>query len=139
QNAKTRRHDAARIARMDALAQHFDTEIADERAAQRCRHPELIVVATPAVEADDEPRGSDAIAEQVDVRGKIRRTALLIAFDDHGAKGGDLLLLDPLPGERNCLLHVAVTLPVGIEKRALIRNPDVLLQGGNDRAPPHLI
>ena len=82
-NSKARGDDAARVAGVHSLLQDFDGQIADDRAAQRVGHPQLLVVSASAVETDDQARRADAIAELLDVGRKIRRTTLFIAFDDH--------------------------------------------------------
>ncbi len=41
--------------------------------------------------------------------------------------------------ERDGVLHVAVALPVGVEGRRLVGNPDVLHQLGNDGRVPELV
>ena len=51
----------------------------------------------------------------------------------------ETLLLDPLAGERNRLMHEAVTLPFGIEKRALIGDADVTLEGREGGIAPDII
>src|SRR5205814_5266744 len=70
-DAEARRHDAAGVAGMNAFIENFDSEVADDRAAKRRRHPKLIVVAATAVEADDESRRADAIGEKLDVCSQI--------------------------------------------------------------------
>ena len=94
ENAEALRHDAAGVAGMHALGQHIDGEVANDRAAQRRRHPQLLIVAASAVETDHETRRADARLQQVDVGGEIGRAALLAAFDDHDdPRVRDVLLL----------------------------------------------
>ena len=77
----------------------LDAQIADDRAAQRRRHPELVVVAAAAVEADHQPRRADPLREEIDVRGQIERAALLAALDDDDdARVRAALLLHRLDG-----------------------------------------
>src|SRR5207237_4468007 len=94
EDAEARRHDAARVAGMHALRQHFNGEVADDRAAQRSRDPELFVIAAAAVETDDESRRADAIGVVVDVRRQIDGSAFFAAFnDDDDARVFESLLL----------------------------------------------
>src|ERR1019366_8763604 len=51
QDAKARRHEPARIARVNAFAQDLDLERAADDAAQARRQPELVVVAGAAADA----------------------------------------------------------------------------------------
>src|SRR5262249_58718720 len=67
QDPERRRDDAARVARVDALLQDLDAEVAGEQPAQRRRRPELVVVAAARVEADDEARLADPRLQRVDV------------------------------------------------------------------------
>src|SRR5438105_5988743 len=70
-NAKARRNDSAGIAGVHSFVENFDSEIADDRSAERCRQPKLIVISASAVKADYQSWSSDPFAEQVDVRGQI--------------------------------------------------------------------
>ena len=93
-DAEAGRHDAAGVAGVHAFGEHLDVQIADDRAAQRRRHPELVVVAAAGVEADHQARRADAVGQQIDVGGEIDRAALLAAFDEHDdARVGKTLLL----------------------------------------------
>ena len=65
--------------------QHVDAQRADEVAAQRGRAPELLVVAAFGVEADDEARRAEAIAERCDVVLEIGAAAFLAGLDQHDA------------------------------------------------------
>ena len=84
QDAKARRHDAAGGTGVDTLAQHLDRERAADDPAQRRRRPQVVVITTSRVEADDESR-PDAIGQSLDVRGQVRAAALLGRFDQHDA------------------------------------------------------
>src|SRR5207248_124436 len=82
-DAKARGHDAARVAGVDAFAEDLDREIADDRAAKRRGHPELVVVSAAAIKTNYQTWSSDPIREELDVRRKVDRAALLAALDDH--------------------------------------------------------
>jgi hypothetical protein len=86
-DAEARRHDAACIARVHALGQDLDLEIARARAAERSRAPELLEVAGARVETDHEARRADAIGEVIEVGGQVIAAALFAALDEHDAAG----------------------------------------------------
>ena len=71
---------------MHAFGQHVDAQRADEIAAQRRRAPELVVVAAFGVEAHDEARLADAVAERL-MCGQVDAAALFAGLDQHDAAG----------------------------------------------------
>src|SRR5690606_23301744 len=82
QDAEARRHDAARVPGVHPFVQDVDAKVADDGAAQRGRAPELVVVATARVEADDERGRADAIGEPLDVERQVEAATLLAALDE---------------------------------------------------------
>ena len=80
--------DAARIARVHALGEHFDGQHAVHQAAQRRRAPELVVVAAARIEPDDEARRAHARRERVEIGGQVVAAAFLAALDQDRRSGG---------------------------------------------------
>ena len=80
-------HDRSKRRLGIALAQHVDTQRADQVAAQRSGAPELLVVAALGVEADHERRPAEPVAKRVDVVGEVRAAAFLARLDQHHAAG----------------------------------------------------
>src|SRR5436305_2010314 len=93
---------------MHALIEQLDAQGAGGDAAQRRRQPQLIVVAAPRIETDDERRAADPIGEAVDVKRQVRDAGFFAGFDaqrwnsetassiwpwaaQSGSKAGDLL------------------------------------------------
>ncbi len=86
--------DAAGVAVGGGL-HDLDGEDAADQATQRGGAPELLVVATAAVEADDEVRRADALLQVIDVGRQVEAAALFAGFDEHhAAVVGDALLLE---------------------------------------------
>src|ERR1019366_2498034 len=97
QDAKARRHEPARIARVNAFAQDLDLERAADDAAQARRQPELVVVAGAAVEADDEADLAEPSLQGIDVERQVGRAAFLAGLDDaDAARPGDTLPVERL-------------------------------------------
>ena len=84
-DAEARSDDAARVARVHALGQHFDRQHAVHEAAQRGRAPELLVVAAARIEADDEVGRADPRRERFEIRRQVVAAALLAALDQDRA------------------------------------------------------
>jgi hypothetical protein len=70
---------------MHAFGQHAHGEHAHRDAAQRCRQPELVVVAASGIEADHQRRLAEPVGEMVDVGRQVVGTGFLAGFDQHHA------------------------------------------------------
>ncbi len=80
-DAKRRRNDAARVARVHALGQHFDRQRAARQSPQRRRGPKAFVIAASGIESHDEVDATQPRREQFEIGGKIVAAALLAGFD----------------------------------------------------------
>ena len=70
-DAEARRHDAAGLAGVHAFGEDLDRQGAADQTPQRRRDPETFVVEAPRVEADDEARRADLVAECFEVGRQI--------------------------------------------------------------------
>ena len=80
-DAKRRRNNAARIARVHALGQHFHCQAAAGQAAQRGRRPQPLVVAATGVQTDYEIDLSHSRCERVEIRWKVVAAAFFASLD----------------------------------------------------------
>ncbi len=108
-DAKARSDDAARVARMHALGQHFHRQHAVHEAAQRGGAPELLVVAAARIEADHEVGCADARRERFQIRRQIVAAGFLAALDhDRAARVRAAVLAQGAQGRNRCEHRVAV-------------------------------
>ena len=108
-DAKRRRDDAARVARMHALGQDLDAERSAGEAAQRRRRPEPLVVAAAGIEADHEVHGAHPRREQFEIGRQVVAAALLAGFDHaDAARVRDALRLQRADGGQRCEQGVTV-------------------------------
>src|SRR5258708_8366781 len=70
---------------MHALAEDVDAQRTVDQAAQRARHPELVVVARARVERDDEADLAHPWRERVEICGQVVAAALLASLDEADA------------------------------------------------------
>ena len=70
---------------MHALVEHPHGQRARCHAAQRCRQPELIVIAAAGIEADHQRRAADARRQMIDVIGQIVAAGFLARLDQDDA------------------------------------------------------
>src|SRR5258707_1938225 len=68
---------------MHPFGQHLDTQAAHDVSAQRCRHPQPIVVRAFRVQAHDQTRLADARRQRLYMKRQIEAAALLAALDEH--------------------------------------------------------
>ena len=79
-DAKTRRHQAGCVTRVDAFGQHFHLQRPAGHAAQAGGQPKLVVVARARIQAHHQRHITEPLAQGVDVRQQIVGAALLARF-----------------------------------------------------------
>ena len=109
QDAERRRHHAAGVARVHALVQHLYFQRARHHAAQRGRHPELVVVAGARIQAHHQGHVAQAVAQRVHVGQQVVAAGFLTGFDDaHTARPRNALLVQRHDGGQRGVHGVAV-------------------------------
>src|SRR6267143_4283174 len=70
---------------MDAFGEHLDAEFSADQAAQRCRRPELLIVAASRIESDTQARLPDTAGEMLYIMRQVETAALFASLDDDDA------------------------------------------------------
>src|SRR5579872_5416370 len=70
---------------MDALAQDVDAQLGVDQPTQRGDAPEMLIVTALRVQAHDEARRPDPVAQGVEISRQVVAAALLARLDEHHA------------------------------------------------------
>ena len=109
QHPKTRRHQAAGVARMHTFSEHLNLERAAGHAAQAAGQPKLVVIAGTRVQANHQAHITQALAQQVNVGHQVIRAAFFTGFNQpHDARVRRVLGFECLNGGDGGVNGVAV-------------------------------
>src|SRR6185369_2651683 len=98
-----------RHARVHAFREYTHTKVAREISPQRCRTPDLVVVAAFRIEADHEGWLTDLIAKRIQMGGQIDTAALFAGLNQQDtARQGHFLGLEGGDGSERAEHCVAV-------------------------------
>ncbi len=108
-DAKRSRSDTRAHARMHALIEHAHMQRAHEIASQGGRAPQLLVVTALGVQANDERRIAERVAQGVKVRRKVHAATLFRRLNDqYAARERDALCAQRRNGREGAEYRIAV-------------------------------
>src|SRR5882762_7410779 len=70
---------------MDAFGENLDAEFSADQAAQRCRRPELLVIAASGIQRDTQARLPDTPRQMLYIMRQVETAALFASLDDDDA------------------------------------------------------
>src|SRR6266851_1596880 len=70
---------------MDTFGENLDAEFSADQAAQRCRRPELVVIAASRIQRDAQAWLPDTLTEMLNIMRQVETAALFASLDDDDA------------------------------------------------------
>ena len=112
QDAEAGWHDTAGIAGMHAFVQHLDFERTGHQPPQRGRHPELIIVAGPRVQAHHQGDAPQPVTQGIHIRQQIVAARFFAGFDQADtARTRDALAVECFDGRDRSIDGITVIRP----------------------------